>query len=96
MTCTAVQTRPDPTIYVPSDLAHLFPAIGANVGEHRMWLKAYIVQRDGGCWNPGCDGSGIPDMHEAIRRSHVQGWPKPWHILIFNPINCHGRLKTLE
>lgn len=80
--------RPDPTIYVPDDLAEWFPSIGDGVQAHRFVLLPFILERDGVCWVTGCKGHRVSYMHEAIRRSAVMGWRKPLRVIIQNPFNC--------
>ena len=61
-------------------------------------LKDILVQRDGRCWMPDCDGHSLSSMHEAVRRGHVMGWqPKMRRLAIYNGLNtvilcdkCHG------
>lgn len=92
--------RENPKIAIPTDpeLRRLFPAVGADFAGHCAAVKAYLLrQRDGWCWvrehkQPTwekCSPALIAHKHEGpIRRSDVQGWPKPWRVIIHNPFNC--------
>ena len=72
----------------PSELRHLFPPPGADVMRWRNTeLREILSERDGGCWEEGCNGEGISDIHEAIRRGHVQGWQPEKRLVIFTGIN---------
>ena len=91
--CTARTDLEDALLerFVPVDrqLAHLFPAPGADKYAVRVQLGIYLANRDGRCWVKGCQGRTPTSRHEAlIRQGHVQGWALPRRIVVFNPINC--------
>lgn len=83
--------RPEPRRFIPDQrkLDHLFPDVGDDVSAHRRKLQAYVHKRDGLCWAKDCMASlNVNSMHEPLRRSHAQGWPEPWRVLIFTPYNA--------
>jgi len=71
-------------------LAIGFPDVGDDLNAHRwVQLFPFLKLRDGRCWvtSADCSPKGFY-IHEAIRRSAVQGWAKPLRVLIHTPFNC--------
>ena len=64
------------------------PYEGKDFATHRAELKMWLMShRDTECWVEGCHE--MPTMmHEAIRRSAVQGWKRRRRVLIQHPYNC--------
>ena len=65
-----------------------FPEEGENLGFWRARLKRFLCEmQEWRCWVEGCENPAA-HMHEAIRRSAVQGWKRERRVLIMTPMNC--------
>ena len=72
------------TAYIPEG----FPNPGDKVDYEESIRKLLKLQKN---LCPVCQKliCGICDRHEGIvTKGDVQGWPKPWRIVIINPYNC--------
>lgn len=72
------------TVYIPKG----FPKPGDSV-DYEDSVRFLIKLQKGLC--PVCEGPlrSICDKHEGIvTKGDVQGWPKPWRVIIINPYNC--------
>lgn len=73
------------TVYVPTG----FPRPCGDVNKEELREKLFELQK-GLCIDCGkLLDKEVVDIHEAlVTKGNVQGWPKPWRIIIVNVYNC--------